>query len=284
MPYLPFVTANLTEIAKWTASAPSILVVNSGNLLATCADGTSPCPQYPSGGRTLGKASGNSDSTATMRRSNSGVAVNAVLPVGLGGIDPTDDNDTVGDAQPFVVGGSTSTGPTFDARVSGGGSNPFVFFTLGSDVDRECLKPANSDNHCVTSVGTVLPQAGSVKVSNYWTETNTTMRVTAGTAGNASCGGQTATDNVAVPTFHNFEVTSATVGGVSGVISAAVNDNKTSEYTVLAFNSIAAGSLVLVGLTEQVGSPTYATISSCTTNAGGTQIKNIIWARPWTQP
>ena len=70
MPYLPFVTANLTEIAKWVASNPSILTVNSGNLLATCADGTSPCPQYPSGGRTIGKAVGNADNTATMRRSN----------------------------------------------------------------------------------------------------------------------------------------------------------------------------------------------------------------------
>jgi prepilin-type N-terminal cleavage/methylation domain-containing protein len=278
MPYLPFVTANLTEIAKWTASDISILTVNSGNLLATCADGTSPCPQFPSGGRTIGKASGNADNTTTMRKSNSGVAVNALLPVGLGGVDPTDDTDTVSDVQPFAVGSGNNTGPTFDVRVSGAGSNPFVFFTLGNDVDKECLKPANSDNHCVTSVGTALPQGGSVKVSNYWTETTTSQQVT------ATCGTRTATDTVAVPTFHNFAVTSATVGGVSGVIGASVNDNKTSEYTVLTFSSIAANSLVLVGLTEQVGSPTYATIASCTTNGNGTQIKNIVWTRPWTQP
>lgn len=283
MPYLPFVTANLTEIAKWTASDIAILTVNSGNLLATCADGTSPCPQFPSGGRTIGKASGSANNTAAMRRSNSGVAVNAVLPIALGGVDPTDDTDTISDVQPFTVGGS-STGPTFDVRVSGGGSNPFVFFTLGNDVDKECLKPANSDNHCVTASGTVLPQGGSVKVSNYWTETLTAMQVTAGAGGNATCGGRTATDTVQVPTFHNFAVTTATIGGVSGAIGAPVNDNKTSEYTVLTFGSIAAGNLVLVGLTEQTGSPTYATIASCTTNTNGNQIKNIVWTRPWTLP
>jgi hypothetical protein len=284
MPYLPFVTANLTEIAKWTASNASILTVNSGNLLATCADGTSPCPQYPSGSRTIGKASGNADNVATMRRSNSGVAVNAVLPIALEGVDPTDSSDTVVDTQPFTVGGNTGTGPTFDVRVSGAGSNPFVFFTLGSDFDKECLKPANSDNHCVTASGTTLPQGGSVRVSNYWTETLTSLQVTAGTNGNATCGGRTATDTVQVPTFHNFVVTTATVGGVSGVIGSPINDNKTGEYTVLTFASIDANSLVLVGLTEQTGSPTYATIASCTTNNNGNQIKNIVWTRPWTQP
>jgi hypothetical protein len=278
MPYLPFVTANLTEIAKWTASDTAILTVNSGNLLATCADGTSPCPQYPSGSRTLGKASGNANNVATMRRSNSGVAVNAVLPIQLGGVDPTDDNDTVTDTQPFTVGSGNNTGPTFDVRVSGGGSNPFVFFTLGSDVNKECLKPANSDNHCVTSVGTVLPQGGSVKVANYWTETTTSQQMT------TTCGTRTATDTVAVPTFHNFAVVSATIGSVNGTIGAPVNDNKTSEYTVLTFGSIAANDLILVGLAEQTGSPTYATIASCTTNGNGTQIKNIVWTRPWTQP
>jgi prepilin-type N-terminal cleavage/methylation domain-containing protein len=277
MPYLPFLTVNLTEIAKWVADNTSILTVNSGNLLATCPDGTTPCPQYPSGGRTIGKAGGSANNTASMRLSNSGVAVNAVLPATLAGVDPTDDSDTVSDAQPFTVGGGSSTGPTFDVRVTGGGSNPFVFFTLGSDVDKECLKPANSDNHCVTASGTVLPQGGSVKVSNYWIETTA-----AGTIPNGTCTGQT--QAIAItdwPIFRNFEVTGATMNGSPGSIGAAVNDNHASEYTVVTFASIAANGLVLVALTEQTGSPTYATIASCTTKSQGRQLNKIFWNKSW---
>ena len=37
-------------------------------------------------------------------------------------------------------------------------------------------------------------------------------------------------------------------------------------------------------LAEQTGSPSYATIVSCTTKANGTQIKNIVWNKPWTAP
>lgn len=278
MPYLPFVTANLTEIATWLASDTAILTVNSGNLLATCANGSSPCPQFPSGGRTIGKAPGSANNTASMRLSNSGVAVNALLPAALGGVDPTDDADTVSDVQPFTVGGSTGTGPTFDVRVTGGGSNPFVFFTLGSDVDKECLKPANSDNHCVTATGTVLPQPGSIKVSNYWVETTTTHSVT------ATCGGQIATDTIAVPLFRNYAVTAASISGVAGVIGTATNDGKTSEATAVTFSSIPANALVLITLAEQAGSPTEATIASCTTNGGRNKIQNIVWTKPWTQP
>jgi hypothetical protein len=277
MPHLPFVTANLTEIAKWLASDTSILTVNSGNLLATCPDGTSPCSQFPSGGRTIGKTSGSANNTASMRLSNSGVAVNALLPATLGGVDPTDDSDTVSDSQPFTVGGGSSTGPTFDVRVSGGGGNPFVFFTLGSDVDKECLKPANSDNHCVTASGTVLPQGGSVKVSNYWIETTAS-----GTIPNGTCTGQT--QAIAItdwPIFRNFAVTGATMNGSPGSIGTPVNDNHASEYTVVTFASIAANGLVIVALTEQTGSPTYATIASCTTKANGRQLNKIFWTRSW---
>jgi hypothetical protein len=121
LPYLPFTTANLTEIATWAPNNTSILAVNSGNLLATD-------PTQPSGGRTIGKTNGNANNVSTMRQSNSGVAVSSVFT--FAGVDPTDAGATHSDLQPFQVGGSTG-GPTFDVRVTGGGGNPFVFFTLG---------------------------------------------------------------------------------------------------------------------------------------------------------
>jgi len=271
LPYLPFTAINLTEIAKWLASNSSVLTVNSGNLLPNPSDITqAPDPAQPSGSRTIGKAVGTSDNTATIRVSTSGVAVNGVL-TGLNGVDPTDESDVVSDAQPFQVGGTQNSGATFDVRIGVAGANPFVWFSVSTDVDKQCLKPANADYHCVTSSSVPLPQAGAVKVGNYWIETTTSQSVT------ATCNGQSATDTLLVPTFRNFAVTSASIGGVGGAIQAAVNDAHASETTSITFGSIASGALVLIGLTEQ--SPVLATISSCTKN--GNNIKNVVWNKPW---
>ena len=277
LPHMPFTSANLTEIAKWVASNTSVLTVNSGNLLPNPSDPSqAPDPTKPSGSRTIGKAVGTSDNTATIRRSNSGVAVNDVL-TGLNGVDPTDESAVSSDAQPFRVNGSTNAGATFDVMVSGGGANPFVSFTVASDVDKQCLKPAGSNFHCVTSSGVTLPQTGTVKLGNYWTETTTTQSMT------ATCGNQSATDSsVAVPTFRNYQILSASVGGVAGAIqSPPTNDGLVTETTSITFSSIASGGLVLISLTEQSGSPTYATIASCTTNGGHNKINNIVWNKPW---
>jgi hypothetical protein len=79
-------------------------------------------------------------------------------------------------------------------------------------------------------------------------------------------------------------LSSATNNGVNGVIAAPVNDNKITESTTVSFGAIATGSLTLIGFTEQSGSPTYATVVSCTTNGGGNKINNPVWNKPWTQP
>ena len=276
MPYLPFTTANLTEIAEWRAFDPAIITVNSGNLLSTNS-------QQPSGGRTIGKANGTTNNLTQMRRSNSGVAVNSTL-TNIKGVDPADNGDPIvgdpdavllTDSQSFQVGGGN--GPSFDVRVSGGGSNPFVFFTLGVDNNVECLRPVGADNHCVTTTGTVLPQPGTVTASNYWIETTTLVSYS-----NVTCGNKTVTDSYATPTFRNFVVTAATVNGVPGVIGAATNDGKKTESTPINFTSIAQGALVIVTLTEQSGSPQLATIASCT--AAGSKFKSITWNTPWTAP
>jgi prepilin-type N-terminal cleavage/methylation domain-containing protein len=279
LPYLPFTSANLTEIAKWLASNTSILTVNSGNLLATD-------PSQPSGSRTLGKAVGNSDNTGSARNSNSGVAVNTETAFAtLGGVDPTDDTQVSSDIQPFQVGGTVNAGPTFDVRVSGGGANPFVFFTLGTDSNVECIKPASGDHHCITSTGTALPQAGTITLSNYWRESTTSQSITAQCYDGATL--YTVTDTISVPTFTNYIVTAASIGGVNGVIqNPASNDNKKTESTTIAFTGITANGLILVTLAQQTGSPTYATIANgqCTTNGGHNKINNPTWTKSWELP
>lgn len=267
MPFLPFTTVNLTEIAKWTAEFPNILTVNSGNLLF--AD-----PLQPSGSRTIGKTNGTSNNTGEMRRSNSGVAINASMTA-LAGVDPNDNSEVTIDSQAFQVGGST--GGTFDVRVTGGGGNPFVFTSVNTDVGKECLKPAGTDHHCVLSGGNNLPQSGSILLSNYWLEDTVNRSIT------GVCGGRSVTDTIAVPRFRNYALTSAAIGGVNGIIGLPSNDNKAAETTDVTFTSIAQGALVLVGFTEQAGSPTYATIATCSTNGGGNKIINPTWNKPWLQ-
>ncbi len=266
LPYLPFTTINMTEIATWLASDENVLTVNSGNLLATD-------PAQPSGGRTVGTSVGTANNTGSARNSNSGVAFSEVVE---GGVDPLDASGESSDAQEFEVGGTVNAGPTFNVRVTGGGTNPFVFFTLGTDLNVECTKPASGDHRCVTANGTVLPQAGTVRVSHYWTEATTSQSVTT-----AVCDGTNATDTIAVPTFRNYAVTTATIGATNGTISPPVDDNTMAEYTDIAFGAIAANNVVQLTLAEETGSPTSATISSCTTNGGHNKIQNVLWNKPW---
>lgn len=276
LPYLPFTTINMTEIAKWTdAPDTNVLTINSGNLLATD-------PTQPSGGRTIGTAVGTATNVGSARNSNSGVAYTTAV---VGGVDPEDVAGVSSDGQEFQVGGTVNAGPTFDVRVSGGGSNPFVFFTLGASTDVECTKPAGGDHRCVTASGTVLPQAGSIRVSNYWVETTANRSIT------AQCyeGGTlyTVTDTISVPLFRNYVVTAASIGGVGGTIeNPATNDNRKTESTTISFTGITAGGLITVTLAEQTGSPTYATIAAgaCTTNGGHNKINNPTWTKPWELP
>lgn len=280
MPYLPFTTVNLTEIANWLevpadppadppGTAPGYITVNERNLLSNT-------PAQPSGGRTVGVAEGSSFAESSIRRSSSGIAVSSVL-TDIDGVDTDDDGDILYDRQEFQVG--PGNGPAFNVLVTGGGGNPFVFFTLGTDVGIECLKPSGPQHRCVASEGAVLGGSGAVIVSNYWRETTQSIRVT------TTCNGQGATETIAVPIFSNYRVDTALVNGVPAtLIDAPVNDIKITESTTIQFASIAQGALVEITLVEEAGSPIQATIASCTTNGGGNKINNIVWNKPWTQP
>jgi prepilin-type N-terminal cleavage/methylation domain-containing protein len=274
LPYLPFTSANLTEIATWLASDSTVLAVNSGNLLELN-------PAEPSGSRTYGKRVGTANNTATVRQSNSGAAINTVLTT-LAGVDPTDDSAVSNDVQPFDVGGApgTGTGDNFFVRVSGGGQNPFVFYSIAAD-NGECIKPAGSDHDCGTN--STLPLAGAIRLGNYWVETTTSRSISAACVDNQG-NSVTATATIPVPTFRNYEVVSATIGGVGGTIGSPLTDNKETETTTITFGSIAANDLILVTLAEQTGSPTYATVASCTTNGGANQINNPTWVKSWELP
>jgi prepilin-type N-terminal cleavage/methylation domain-containing protein len=265
LPYLPFLSANLTEIAKWLASNTAVLTVNSGNLLATN-------PAQPSGSRTIGTAAGTSNNTATVRKSNSGVAVNTVFTT-LNGVDPTDDSTVGTDLQPFEVAGTTTSNYFFNVGLTSGGLNPFIYFTVGAETG-ECLKPVSI--HKCSLVSSTLPSGGSIRLENYWSEAPVS-RSTTTTMGSIQCtyngspvtvetNGQNA--NIAVPAFHNYYVSAASIGAAAGTIGSAVNDGLKTETTTVSFASIPNGSTAQVTFSEQAGSPILATLVSCTATLG----------------
>ena len=116
-----------------------------------------------------------------------------------------------------------------------------------------------------------------VQISNYFLEYVVTTRNYA-----ATCGGQSATATVAVPTFANYAVSSAAIGGTNALTLAVSNDGKTAESTRAAFLTVASGALVDVVFSLTAAVP--ATITSCTTDARGNEINTIVWNRPWLTP
>ncbi len=286
LPYLPFTSANLTEIAEWAASDPTVLTVNSLNALGTN-------PTQPSGGRTIGIKVGSADNTATVRPSNSGIAVNSVLTT-LAGVDPTDNSATQSDAQPFQVGGTTNTGDPFYVAMSGGGLNPFVYYTIGADTG-ECFKSGNWK----CSTNTVLNgTTGSIQLSHYWSESDSsatlavdatgkigTVQCTISVNGNQSFDGPGNYSVTNFPTFKNYAVSSASVGSGSGSITSfngVTLDRTANESTVVNFSGLGANSRIDIGFTL-TETRTDATVASCTITKQGNSWALTVnsWNKPW---
>jgi type IV pilus modification protein PilV len=288
LPYLPFTTVNVTELANWAASDTAILSTNSGSLLGSN-------PSQPSGGRTIGVKKGLADNEAVINMSNFGLAASSdSVFSAITGVDTADAAALGTDAQTFDVGGNSappSSGEEFSVRITGlTTQDPDVFYLLGTDAG-ECLRPsATADYRCATNTTTI--SGGAVTVSQYWREYTTlvnnyttTSAICTMTNGPNKGDPRVATGNVTFPTFANFEIAFARIGAVNGSYPVpGTPDGKETEATSITFGAeLADGALVEVGFQEQAGSPTLATIQSCTTNKDGEGINSIVWNKPWEQ-
>lgn len=274
LPFLPFTSANLTEIARWTARKEgtqeedtSVLVVNSGNLLQTN-------PEQPSGGRTFGQGVGTAASEVATGRSNAGIAVSDAL-ANVRGVDPSDWATQARDRQAIKVEGTTggTSGAQFNVRVVGGGTNPFVFYSIGTADTAECAKPRNKDHLCVTR--SALPTTVVVRVGRYWTVGSETGSLT------CTVGNQTVTQsNYVYPALINYQVSSTTPANSSVAVTGT--DGQTDEASLVTFANLAAGTTAVINLVPG-GTNTKATMKSCELKTTGqtTTIRSVIWNESW---
>lgn len=282
LPYLPFTTINMTELANWRATEPAVLDVNSRNIL-NLVDADA---EQPSGGASRGVSNGDSDNIAEIGPSNAGVAATAAL---VTGVDP-DDQVLSPDTQPFNVGGVASTGDGFNVRLAGlAGQNPFLSFAIGTDAGT-CSKASSGDYRCPTN--STLPGLGSIKFENYGQLTTVTRAIT------AVCEGFTVTDTIPVPAFSNWRVVDPVqicandgTGCTTAASPGAPLPDDTGEFAESTSVTLTIPKAPATPTsTDQLVKATFvfqstrsdATISSCQTNGGHNKIINPVWNPfPW---
>jgi prepilin-type N-terminal cleavage/methylation domain-containing protein len=291
LPYMPFTTVNVTELAFWEArknNAPSnnIISVSSGSSLFFD-------PLQPTRGRTnvLSSASNGdtADAFALLTASNAGLAISTT------GVDPQDDVD-LSDAQAFsVIASGGSTGSRFSARLIGlpqtgdrnTSNDPAVAYTLGSD-SSNCVatvgKNDDDPNDYVCNTNVSLPYVnGQVLIANYWREVDISE---------ATPAGQQCTDSTGTlrtiqattwdrPNFYNYQVTAASTAAGAAIVSTPAQDGKRAETTTITVPSLNANAVLSVtfGLQAQV----KATVASCTATQQGPnwRLNTVSWTRPW---
>lgn len=275
LPSLPFTTINLTEMAQWTASNATVLNINTNKSLNFNVT-------EPSGGRTAGIKVGTANNNSVLGTSNSGVAVSDDI---LGAVDTNGDGATNTDTQQFVVGTGAGpgggTGDTFHVGVSGGGSNPFVNFTVSPTDSGNCTYDGSK---FVCPSNSTLPAAGTVVLQNYNQESTAPYTLNPETqctyVGNGS--DKSGTLSVQRPVFTNFAVSSVTNGGASSWAVTA-NSGKTTEVTTVTVAVIPkAPALLQIGLAAE-STQQVASVASCTYDkeSGNLILKSITWSRAW---
>jgi len=292
LPYLPFTTINNTELSYWEPRVSG--TVNNDTLIVATGSSLVYDPLQPTRGRTNAKSTASngstSDATAIITRSNAGVAISNP-------VDPGDQTATANDKQTFrVAASSVGTGESFSVRLAGpsSGNSAMAFYDNNTSNDpaiawTNVSGAANcngsfsnngdkdpNDYSCATYA--VLGIATSVSISNYFKEYVVRQSVT------HTCGTQSVTESIDVPTFANYQVSSAVVGTTAATSLTVANNGKTAESTVAAFGSVGNGSLVDVTFTLE--GTTAATIASCVAVAKGNsyEFSNIVWNKPWLTP
>lgn len=289
LPYLPFTTINVTELAFWAAKA--VLGDADASSVLSVSTGSSQIydPAEPTRGR-VNATGGNgeeADAEGRMTRSNSGVAVV------LGGIDPTSDAVASTDRQAFEIGTNSGNpggiGQAFFVRLSGlpqltdgiTNNDPAVAWQIGTN-ESDCVESigagdTNPNDYVCTTSG-ALGVAGAVTVAEYYRVREENKSVTATCVDNQG-NPRSATATVTVPVFYDYELTSVTHSGTTTVSS----DSMLAEQSRVSLPAIAENDVIQIAFASDSPSTIDARVASCQTNGSGNRIENITWCRPWEQ-
>lgn len=286
LPFIPFTTINLTELAEWRPSDAGVLIVsNSPGVIF--GD-----PINPTRGRVTVRSGApddaSADAIADMGRSNSGVALFAP-------IDPEDAVEVVADAQTFTLGGGGGgptpppTGDGFDVGVGGlpavgdggSGNDPVVAYIVGSE--NEDCRQVGPDTVGVTprpyrcDTNSALNLAASVVLSEYNEE------IPAGQSGVTTrviCfkNGKNPEDlDVAVGVCVNYGVSAVTQNMVPVLGPFTVtNPGLIGERTTINFAVIAPEDDIVVSFVEE--SRTNRNFVSCEYSGSGPVPSDAIFA------
>ncbi len=282
LPILPFTTINLTEMAKWTATDPTVLDINTFKSLSYNVE-------QPFGGRTRGVSVGVESNLSDTRLSNSGVAVSDSIP---GAVDRNGDFSAFTDSQVFAVGaGSSSTGGTGDAfwiSVSGAilGTNPAWALPSLGDFGN-CSYNATL---WVCTTNSTLPNAGVISLRKYNQELPISFtfnpEVTAGcTRVGKETGGITKPDvTMNRAQYVDYYVSSISNAGTATISDPPQNAGTFNESTLVDLSAIPKGSSTsTVNVEFKQNSTALATITACTYYKSGSiaKIESITWNKTW---
>lgn len=271
---LPFTSINLTELAEWTPTSGSQIVVTNADF------DTSPGFTDPVRGKVTPGSNPTdglvTNATARASASNSGIAI-------VGDVDPDDFNGATTAAQPLRINGSTSGPPGGIFRF--GTAN----YTINSASPRELgfTHPLGSGNtpcgvsgstnpvDCTTHTGEPLPVVASaagamvLRVGNYntsGTDSVTAVSCTYTNQGNGNTSTQSGQGSMPYRTVYDvtgFASTNAAasfgtdVSAGNGLMTVynnnAVGGIPNGEYTEVRASMVAAGDVI----TATLGSPTY---------------------------
>jgi len=302
LPYVPFTTINLTELAYWKAQVlksddyvddTSILKVETASALTYNIN-------QPYRGRTNALSNANNTDTAlavaSITRSNSGVAALQE------GVDPDDDllASELPDRQQFRVSasGSGSGSDKFTVRVASlpqtsdtnTQNDPSIDWSTadgaGSCGGTLSSKKDNDPNDYSCLNVPALDVNATVTFSRYYitgTETTTVSSSCTYVDNKGVTSTVTVSGSAARPYYRNFHVVSATANGVavpSGNISES-NDGKLTESTAVRIEPLAKDAAVIATFAEDTR--LNATIGSCTAKKQGSDyiFLSISWLKSW---
>jgi prepilin-type N-terminal cleavage/methylation domain-containing protein len=235
---LPFTTINLTELADWTPASGTQIVVSNNDFRTSLASDTPVRGKVVPGSKPT--TSTTTDAVASIRKSNSGVAVMG------GGIDD-DDASVLTDSQPFQPDGSWGGSDT-DAGSGGSFSITLTSYAFNNVNPTFGVSPTATCNPATS--GTTQPnpftcttqytgKAQSITVGNYNYQINGTSSAAltcTGKDGDKTYPGTSYDTRVC----RNYAISAVGKNGNALSLTPSVsNEGSTSETTTINFTNVA---------------------------------------------